>query len=215
MTLVGSLVFGLVQLLLATHDGPRSIGATTTGSPRARPALMCSGVGVSMVIAVGVAVLIAARLAARARCTRFRSAALYLVWFAAIGHVGLHRLPRRHSARSLSFVRTFVAATFGAMGHVRGVGVAARRAARRRPGRRVAAARLAPSSAAGPRCRSALLVGALALLLITGLRPRRPRARFQEKSRYLHLVAAMIAARARRRGRRGHAALARVHRRSS
>ena len=82
-------------------------------------ALMCSGVGVSMVIAVGVAVLLAARLAARARCTPCRSRRCTSSGSPRSGtsgytgyHAGLGQI--------LSFVRTFVAATFGAMGHVTG-----------------------------------------------------------------------------------------------
>ena len=75
MTLVGSLVFGLVQLLLATRDRPdmravdrRDYYALAAGAA----ALMCSGVGVSMVVAVGVAVLLLAAGGSRS-CTPSRS----------------------------------------------------------------------------------------------------------------------------------------------
>jgi hypothetical protein len=187
MTLVGALVFGLVYLLLATHDGPfdkRDVFGWLAGLA----AIMCSGVGVSMIIAVGIAVL----------CMRgWRLAlvhtvpfgALYVVWYAWVGHVGYdgyHADP----GQIVSFVRTFVAATFGALGHYRGMGivlgallvvglvVAWRPLTRRELQRRAAIP-------------AALLVGALALLCITGF-GRAGLSSFREKSRYLHLVAAMI-----------------------
>jgi hypothetical protein len=57
ITFVGSLVFGLAQLLLADHDGPvdhRDWLALLAGLA----GLMCSGVGVTMVIIVGMAMLL-------------------------------------------------------------------------------------------------------------------------------------------------------------
>ena len=57
ITFVGSLVFGLGQLLLADHDGPvnrrdwLALGSGLLG-------LMCSGVGISMTIVVGIAMLL-------------------------------------------------------------------------------------------------------------------------------------------------------------
>jgi hypothetical protein len=57
ITFVGSLVFGLAQLLLADHDGPvdhRDWFALLAGLA----GLMCSGVGVTMVIIVGMAMLL-------------------------------------------------------------------------------------------------------------------------------------------------------------
>ncbi len=191
MTLVGSLVFGLVQLLLATRDADRRPGfdrrdgyALAAGTA----ALMCSGVGVSMVVAVGVGVLLL-RGWRLALAHTVPLAILYFAWFAAIGrsgYTGYHA----NVGQVLSFVRTFVAATFGAMGHVRGVGpllalllvvglVLAYRPLGWRELRRQAALPVA------------LLAGALALLLITAF-GRAGLATFQEKSRYLHLVAALI-----------------------
>ena len=191
MTLVGSLVFGLVQLLLATRDRPdmRAVDrcdyyALAAGAA----ALMCSGVGVSMVVAVGVAVLLL-RGWRLALLHTVPLAVLYFVWFAAIGHSGYTGY-HAGIGEVLSFVRTFVAATFGAMGHVTGAGVL-----------------LAVLLVGGLileywrldwrelRRRSALpvglLAGALALLLITAY-GRAGLATFQEKSRYLYLVAALI-----------------------
>src|SRR5262249_41405242 len=62
MTLVGALVFGLVDLLVTAHDGPfdrRDVFGLLCGAA----AVMCSGVGVSMIIAVGVAVVLCPALA--------------------------------------------------------------------------------------------------------------------------------------------------------
>ena len=86
MTLVGSLVFGFVHLLLATHDGPLD-RRDYWGLAAGLAALMCSGVGVSMVIAVGAAVLLA-RGWRLALLHTVPLAAAYAVWYAWIGHVG-------------------------------------------------------------------------------------------------------------------------------
>jgi hypothetical protein len=187
MTLVGSLVFGLVHLLLAGHDGPidrRDYFGLAAGCA----ALLCSGVGVAMVITVGIAMLIA-RGWRVALLHTVPLAGVYLVWFAIIGHEGYKD---RHASliNVARFVRLIVAATFGALGHFRGVGIVlavlllvglfvAWRPLPRPELRRRAAAPLG------------LLVGALALLCITGY-GRAGHATFQEKSRYLHLVTAMM-----------------------
>jgi len=190
MTLVGSLVFGLIQLLGATHDRSdvRSVDRRDWYALAAGcAALMCSGVGVSMVIAVGVAVL-CSRGWHLALLHTVPLAAVYFAWYAAIGHSGFTGY-HANVGQVLRFVRTFVAATFGAMGHVRGVGpllglllvgglIVAYRPLDWREFRRQAAMPLG------------LLVGALALLLITGF-GRAGLSTFQEKSRYLHLDAAM------------------------
>src|SRR5205809_1143162 len=86
VTLVGALVFGLVDILLATHEGPfdrRDVFALLAGLA----ALMCSGVGVSMIIAVGVAVLLT-RGWRLALVHTVPFAAAFLVWFVWVGHVG-------------------------------------------------------------------------------------------------------------------------------
>ena len=93
MSLVGSLVFGLGHLLLADHDGPfdrRDFFGLAAGCA----ALMCSGVGVAMVIAVGVAVLIS-RGWRVALLHTVPLAAVYLVWFAIIGHGDQTRIATR------------------------------------------------------------------------------------------------------------------------
>jgi hypothetical protein len=56
MTFVGALVFGLTQLLLADHDGPVD-WHDALGLLAGLAALMCSGVGIAMVLIVGIAML--------------------------------------------------------------------------------------------------------------------------------------------------------------
>jgi hypothetical protein len=56
ITFVGALVFGLTQLLLADHDGPVGV-RDALGLLAGLAALMCSGVGIGMVLIVGVAML--------------------------------------------------------------------------------------------------------------------------------------------------------------
>lgn len=186
ITLVGSLVFGLVHLLLATHEGPLD-RRDYYGLAAGLAGLMCSGVGVSMVVAVGFAVLLA-RGWRLALLHTVPLAASYLLWYTWIGHVGYNGY-RAKPGQVVSFVRTLFAASFRAMGHggvvavvlgvllVVGLVVAWR-----------------PLALAEFRRRAAmplgLLVGALTLLSITGL-GRAGIHSFTEKSRYLHLVAAM------------------------
>jgi hypothetical protein len=187
MSLVGSLVFGLGHLLLADHDGPVD-RRDWLGLAAGCAALMCSGVGVGMVIAVGIAVLIARGWRAALLHT-VPLAALYMVWYVAIGHRGYtgYRAGVGNIAR---FVRVMVTSSFSAMGHRGAVGVVlaallvvglvvAWRPLSRQEFRRRAAAPLA------------LLAGALALLCITGF-GRAGHSGFQERSRYLHLVTAMV-----------------------
>ena len=191
ITLVGSLAFGLIDLLLATRDRPAmksldrydyyALGAGCA-------ALMCSGVGVAMVVAVGVAVL----LLRGWRLALFHTvplAAVYVTWYIVIGHTGYTGY-RAGPGQVASFVRTFVAASFGAVGHYRGFGwllgallVGGLILAWLHLGR----AELRHQAALP----IALLVAALVLLLITGL-GRAGASTFREKSRYLYLVAAMV-----------------------
>jgi hypothetical protein len=149
---------------------------------------MCSGVGVSMIIAVGVAVLLRRgwRLAL-VHTAPF--AAVYVVWYVWVGHVGYDGY-HAGAGQIVSFVRTFTAATFGALGHYRGMGIVL--AALLVVGLIVAWAPLDRGTlrreAALP---GALLVGALSLLCITGF-GRAGLSSFTEKSRYVHLVAALV-----------------------
>jgi hypothetical protein len=118
MTFTGALVLGLVHLLLADHDGPidwRDWVGLTAGLA----GLMCSGVGVAMVAAVGVATLIR---------RGWRIAALHVVPLTLV--FGIWMLGTRHWARyqlgeapfdlrqSAEFVQTALGATFGSVGQL-------------------------------------------------------------------------------------------------
>jgi hypothetical protein len=187
ITLVGSLVFGVVQLLLADHEGAVD-RRDYLGLLAGLGALLCSGVGVSMVIAVGAAVLIS-RGWRPALLHTVPLSVIYLVWFSAIGHGGYTGKHARPVAVA-RFVRLIVDATFGAIGHYPGLGW-------------VLGALLVvglvlawrPLPAAERRSRAAapvgLLIGAFSLLCITGY-GRAGLVNLDEKSRYLHLVAAML-----------------------
>jgi hypothetical protein len=141
-----------------------------------------------MVIAVGAAVLIS-RGWRPALLHTVPLSVIYVVWFAAIGHEGFtgkHASP----VDVARFVRLIVDATFGAIGHYRGFGWAL--------GALLVVGLVfawRPLPAAERRSRAAaplgLLIGAFSLLCITGY-GRAGLASFVEKSRYLHLVAAML-----------------------
>ena len=187
MTLVGSVVFGLVQLVLATPRGPWG-RRDYLGLAAGLAALMCSGVGVSMVIAVGVAVLIS-RGWRPALLHTVPLAAIYVVWFAAIGHGG-YTGEHGSTGDDFHFVRMIVTSTFGAVGHYGGLGWLLGILL---VGGLVLAWRGSPASErrqlwAAP---FGLLVGALSLLCITGY-GRAGLAVFAEKSRYLYLLIAVV-----------------------
>ncbi len=187
MTLVGSLVFGLVQLLLATHDGPfdrRDLLGLAAGAA----GIMCSAVGVTMVVVVGIAVLIA-RGWRPALVHTLPLGALYVVWYEVIGNQGFATY-KANAADVVRFVIDLLGATFTALGHYRPVGillgailvvglVVAWSPLDRATLRRKAAMPLA------------LLIGAVLLLVLTGI-GRAGSSALKEKSRYLHLVAAML-----------------------
>ena len=110
ITFAGSLAFGLVHLLLADHDGPwapRDLLGLVAGFA----GLLCSGVAVSMTIAVGIAVLIR-RGWRPALLHTVPLAAAYAVWFLAIGHDGLRNQRLSSFDESLDFVREAIAVTF-------------------------------------------------------------------------------------------------------
>ncbi len=83
MGFVGSLVFGLAQLLLADHDG-RWDRRDWYGLAAGAASLMCSGLGITMVVVVGVSVLL--RRGVRAAAGHVVPlAGLYLTWWLAEG----------------------------------------------------------------------------------------------------------------------------------
>ena len=83
---VAALVFGFVQLLVADHDGPidrRDGMALAAGLA----SLLCSGLGVTMVVVVGIAVFFRRGLRPAALQTA-PLAAIYVLWLATYGRKG-------------------------------------------------------------------------------------------------------------------------------
>lgn len=120
MCFLGSLVFGLLHLLLADHDGPAD-RRDLVGLAAGLAALMCSGVGVTMAIIVGVAVFMR---------RGWRAAALHVVplaaifgsWWIVCRDWGTYNLGEGSASLTATtkFVGTGVGATFGAVGQLPG-----------------------------------------------------------------------------------------------
>jgi hypothetical protein len=187
ITFVGSLAFGLGQLLLADHDGPadwRDCLAVAAGLA----SLMCSGTGVSMVFIVGVAVLLNSGWR-RALAQTAPLALVFLAWWFTYGQSGVegyHATPRQ----VLVFVARGVVETFSALGQSPAVGLLL--------------AGIIPagivmswqaSGWTGLRARfgtpAALVLGSFVFLAISGYGRGYFGAEAARASRYLDLVAAM------------------------
>jgi hypothetical protein len=119
ITFVWAVLFGLVQLLLADHDG-RINRLDWFGVAAGLAAIMCSLVGVPMVTAVGLAALI--RRGWRAALFHVGPLAYIFAmwWLVAGGHTyaGYHNL-----AHTISFMRIGLTATFEAVAQVRFLGI--------------------------------------------------------------------------------------------
>lgn len=204
VTFVGSLFFGLVQLLLADHDGPID-RRDALGLLAGFAGLLCSGVAIAMTVVVGLAVLLR-RGRSGWRVALFHTAPIgvvYLVWmaFAPKGQVVTNL--RSHSPVQITkFFWVGMQAAFGGLGQLPGVGIAL---AALFCGGLVIAFRFRgegrPLFADGRAAPVALVAGSISFLLITGiaragqggllglLKASGPdRAR---ESRYVYLVAAM------------------------
>jgi hypothetical protein len=123
ITFVGALLFGLVHLLLADHDGPVT-RRDAFGVLAGLAGLMCSGVAITMVITVGYATLL--RRGWRVALLHTGPlASIYLLWRAAAPD---DREPSYYHANSpgqiLRFVAVGVRATLGGLGQLPGVGLA-------------------------------------------------------------------------------------------
>jgi hypothetical protein len=202
ITFVGAFVFGLVQLLLADHDGALD-RRDWFGLLAGFAGLMCSGVAIAMVAVVGIAILV--RRGWRGwRVALFHTAPLgivYLIWLQLAPKGQNAGNYKSHSpVQILRFVGVGVEAAFARLGEIPGVGivvglllVAGLVVAMREPGRRERLRALAVPIA--------LLLGALVFLFATGVEragngglaafatgrgPERAR-----ESRYIYLVAAM------------------------
>jgi hypothetical protein len=116
-----SLAFGLAQLLLADHDGPvdrRDWLALLAGLA----ALMSSGIGVTMVVVVGLAMLLRRGWRVAALQTVPLGLA-YLVWHFVIAREDLERSQELSDPLdALRFARTTIAAGFGGLAQVPGLG---------------------------------------------------------------------------------------------
>src|SRR5262249_19666480 len=195
ITFVGSVAFGLVQLGLADHDGCID-RRDWFGLAAGLAALMCSLVGVPMVMIAGLATLIRRGW----RAVLFHVVPLACVfagWWLIAGEVtyaGHHDL-----AQTMNFVRLGFTATFDALGQVPFLGVVVAIGL-------VVGLALAWAGLRGKELRrktampAALLVGAIAFLAITGWgrsgQGNGPAIVFGPEharvSRYLHVVAALL-----------------------
>jgi hypothetical protein len=204
ITFVGSLFFGLVQLLLADHDGPID-RRDALGLLAGFAGLLCSGVAIAMTAVVGLAVLL--RRGRRGwRVALFHTApigAVYLIWMAVAPKGQIVTNLRSHSPVQITkFVWVGMQAAFGGMGQLPGVGIAL--AALLVVGLVLAfrfRAQAQPLFADGRAAAVALVVGAVFFLFVTAtaragqggllalLKTAGPdRAR---ESRYIYLIAAM------------------------
>jgi hypothetical protein len=123
----GSLVFGLVHLLLADHDGPLD-HRDWLGLCAGAAGLLCSGVAVTMTIVVGIAVLLRRRSWRVALLHTAPLGLLFAVWWFTIARndpwVRASRSPASTPGDLLRFVATGVGAALDGIGQVRGVGLA-------------------------------------------------------------------------------------------
>ena len=195
---VGAFVFGMVQLILADHDGPID-RRDRIGLLFGLCGLMCSGIAVSMVIVVGLAALIRRGW----RAALFHTAplgAVYVLWLAIIGRKQNQHLPLKHPTVSevIRFVAVGLRATFGGLGQLPGVGLAL--ALVLLVGLPIAFTQLGRDAfrkrAAAP---IALLIGAVVSLFISGT-GRAGHAlligsggpEYARQGRYVYLAAAMV-----------------------
>jgi hypothetical protein len=120
MTVVGSLCFGLVQLLLVDRDGPfgrRDLFGVAAGLA----AVMCSGVGTAMVVTVGITAWL--RRGWRvALAETIPPIAAYLIWFAAIGSRDSSQIARPTVTQIIKFVAVGFSAAVGGLAHLNGLG---------------------------------------------------------------------------------------------
>jgi hypothetical protein len=194
----GSLAFGLLHLLLADHEGPID-RRDWLGLIAGLAGMLCSGIAVTMVIVVGLAMLM--RRGWRvALLHTVPLGAIYLIWLSIIGRQQSQHLRLEHPtpAEIVRFVAVGLRAAFQGLGQLPGVGLAL--ALVLLIGLPVAFLQLGKDAfrrrAAAP---VALLGGAIIVLVIAGtgraghqiirLSPSGPE--YARESRYVYLVAAM------------------------
>ncbi|HTK15635.1 MAG TPA: hypothetical protein VL769_04520 [Acidimicrobiia bacterium] len=126
ITFGGSLLFGLLHLVLADHDGPID-RRDRLGLLAGFAGLLCSGVAVPMTIVVGLTVLL--RRGRRGwRIALFHTAPIgiaYIIWTVAAPKGPTDTNLRSHSpVQMIKFVRVGIEAAFGGLGQLPGVGIA-------------------------------------------------------------------------------------------
>jgi hypothetical protein len=183
---VAALVFGLVHLLFADHDGPVD-RRDWLGILFGFAGLLCSGVAVVMTIVVGSAMLV--RRGWRIAMLHIAPlAAVFAAWWMAYGRGDGAR--NRSSELIAQFVAIEIVGTFDAMGQVPGVGVAlgvllvvgVMMAWHRFDLAEVRTRLAAPG---------ALLVGALVFLVTTGLGRAYAGLEYAHAPRYFYVAAAL------------------------
>ncbi len=193
MSFVGSLAFGLTQLLLIDHPG-RWDRRDFFGLAAGAAALMCSGIGVTMVVVVGIAALLHRGWRVAAAQT-VPLAVLYLAWFAAEkpptgSNPGQHGLVYI-LIEIAHFVADGVGATFRGLGHSEPVGILL---AAVLLGGLWSACRSEGPGGLARRAASpvALLAGTVVLLTISGWGRWQLGPSYAAQSRYVYLAAATM-----------------------
>lgn len=188
MTFGGALAFGFVHLLSSDHDGPID-RRDALGLLAGLAALMCSGVGIAMVIAV----VAAAALRRGWRAALFHAlplGAAYLAWWMAYASDSVRR-DQPGAGRLVSFVARAVSATFEAVSQHTPAAVAL-------GGLLVAGALLVWRRPDGGPLRSryaapaGLVIGALAFAGLTAWSRAVLGTDFATQSRYVHVLAALV-----------------------
>jgi hypothetical protein len=184
-----SLAFGLIHLLLADHDGPvdwRDWLALLAGFA----GLMSSGIAVTMVVVVGLAMLVRRGW----RVALLHTAPLgvaYVVWYAAIARDAYDGQDVSDPIDALAFARTTIAAGFGGLAQVPGLGWVLggliigglALAWRGKPTNRLRQVAAAPA---------ALAAGALVFVLITAFGRVGFAPGIERSTRYTYVVGALL-----------------------
>jgi hypothetical protein len=186
----GSVFFGLLFLIAVDHPGPTG-RRDALGILAGLASLMCSGIGVAMIVTVVMAAWMRHGWR-RALSVGAPPAIIYLIWFVSIGH-GAHTSYASASS-VIAFVVLGLAFSFSSLGHspVAGVVLA---------GMLLIGWVVAVRSSVASDLRSrfsapvALLAGAVVFLIITGIEradPSLPSSDTYAASRYLYVVVAML-----------------------